>query len=65
MKPGILHKVKGNEAHRAVNIGKSKLSFVTLCQKDIGHDYDFVLKKGFKKRIFKSNNQKGYTTKAL
>lgn len=51
MKPGSLHYIAGNVAHRTINTGSVPLRFVACWPSDAGHDYDIAGGKGFGARI--------------
>lgn len=48
LKKGIVYVIPSDYAHRTVNIGKKKLSFICIYQTKAGHDYSVVEKEGFK-----------------
>ncbi len=45
MKKGVFYTIPVGAGHRAVNIGKNKLEFLSIYSKDAGHDYNFKFKK--------------------
>jgi len=49
-------------AHRSVNVGSEDLVILAVYPADAGHEYGFIEKSGFAKRIF-SNGEKGYIVK--
>ncbi|HET9698980.1 MAG TPA: glucose-6-phosphate isomerase family protein [Terriglobales bacterium] len=51
MKPGSLHYINGNVAHRVVNTGSSQLRFVACWPTDAGHDYGTIAEEGFSLRV--------------
>ncbi|MGI5892607.1 MAG: glucose-6-phosphate isomerase family protein [Bacillota bacterium] len=53
MKPGSLHHIYGQWAHRCINTGKEALSVIACWPADAGHDYDLT----FPIRVFKENDQ--------
>jgi glucose-6-phosphate isomerase len=55
MKPGSLHYLQGNVAHRVVNTGSSQLRFVACWPADAGHDYGTIAKEGFSLRVVSRN----------
>lgn len=48
LEKGIIYVIPTDYAHRVVNVGKKKLSFVCVYQTKAGHDYSIVEKEGFK-----------------
>lgn len=48
LKKGIIYVIPKDYAHRVVNIGKKRLSFVCVYATKAGHDYSIVEKEGFK-----------------
>lgn len=53
MKPGSLHPIRGQWAHRCINTGNVPLSVIACWPADAGHDYNLT----FPIRIFKEANQ--------
>jgi glucose-6-phosphate isomerase len=51
MRPGSLHYIKGDIAHRVVNVGAVPLRFVACWPADAGHDYSTIAEHGFSLRI--------------
>jgi len=51
MRPGSLHYVSGNVAHRVVNTGNVPLRFVACWPSDAGHDYEISGGHGFGARV--------------
>lgn len=51
MRPGSLHYIPGNTAHRVANTGDEDLVFIGCWPSDAGHDYSTVLKRGFGARL--------------
>lgn len=48
LKPQALIYSRPGRAHRVVNNSKRKLVFLSVCRADVRHDYETILKKGFK-----------------
>ncbi len=44
-------------AHRTVNTGDDELTFLAVYPKDSGHDYDVILRNGFKKVVVEVDGQ--------
>lgn len=55
-----LHYIKGDVAHRLVNVGTEKLVVGACWNADAGHNYNSIAQSGFKVRIMKSETEKGY-----
>ena len=53
MRPGTLHYIPANTAHRVVNTGGSVLVFLACWPSDAGHDYDIITAAGFGARLQK------------
>jgi glucose-6-phosphate isomerase len=51
MKPGTVHYMPGNVAHRVVNTGDEPLTFLASWPSDAGHDYGSIKTTGFGKRM--------------
>lgn len=51
MKPGTVHYIPGNVAHRVVNTGDEPLVFLASWPSDAGHDYGSIRTTGFSKRM--------------
>jgi glucose-6-phosphate isomerase len=51
MRPGSLHYVGANTAHRIANTGDSPLSVVACWPSDAGHDYEAIQRNGFGVRL--------------
>jgi len=51
MKRGRFEIVPSGYAHRTVNTGKSKLVFLSIYPRSVGHDYKKIEREGFKKRV--------------
>ncbi len=51
MKPGSVHYIPGNIAHRAINTGNEPLIFLASWPSDAGHDYGTIRTRGFAKRL--------------
>ena len=52
----IIHVPEGY-AHRSVNISNENLVFLAIYANDAGHDYDFIKRKGFRKRVIEKNGE--------
>ena len=50
MKPGSVHYIPGNVAHRVANTGNEPLIFLASWPSDAGHDYARIRETGFSKR---------------
>lgn len=50
---GSLHHIKGNQAHRLVNIGQEPLKVICSWSSEAGHDYQRIEKNPFSERVFK------------
>lgn len=48
LKKGIIYVIPKDYAHRVVNVGKTRLSFVCTYMTKAGHDYSIIKKEGFK-----------------
>ncbi len=57
MKPGSVHYIPGNIAHRVVNTGIEKLVFNACWSSDAGHDYESIDTHGFPVRLFEVNGK--------
>lgn len=51
MKPGTVHYIPGNVAHRVANTGDEPLIFLASWPSDAGHDYARIRTTGFSKRL--------------
>lgn len=51
MKPGTVHYIPVNVAHRTVNTGGEDLVFLASWPSDAGHDYGSIKTAGFSKRL--------------
>ena len=51
MRPGTVHYIPGNVAHRVVNTGNEPLTFLASWPSDAGHDYGSIRTTGFGKRM--------------
>lgn len=51
MKPGSLHYVRGEYAHRVANTGDKPLAFWACWPTDAGYDYEAILLRGFGARL--------------
>jgi glucose-6-phosphate isomerase len=51
MKPGTVHYIPGNVAHRVANTGDEPLTFLASWPSDAGHDYGSIRTAGFGKRM--------------
>lgn len=51
MKPGSLHYISGELAHRVANVGDTPLAFVACWPTDAGHDYETIRERGFSARL--------------
>jgi glucose-6-phosphate isomerase len=51
MKPGTVHYIPGNVAHRVANTGDEPLTFLASWPSDSGHDYGSIEAAGFSKRL--------------
>jgi glucose-6-phosphate isomerase len=57
VKPGSLHYIPGNIAHRLINTGNKELTVGACWPSDAGHDYESILKGGFAARIIEKDGQ--------
>ncbi len=57
MRPGSVHYVPANTAHRVANTGASVLSFFACWPSDAGHDYETILHDGFSARLYCDNGR--------
>lgn len=57
MKPGTVHYIPGNTAHRTANTGTEPLVFSACWPSDAGHDYGTIAKDGFGARLMKQNGK--------
>lgn len=57
MKKGTIAYVPPFWAHRTVNIGKNKFSFLYIYFSDAGHDYEIIKQKGFAKLVIEEKGQ--------
>jgi len=57
IKPKVLAYIPPNIAHRTVNTGRRKLSFLAIYPSDAGHDYNTMRTKGFAKLIVERNGK--------
>jgi glucose-6-phosphate isomerase, archaeal len=55
MRPGTLHYIPANTAHRVANTGDSVLSFLACWPSDAGHDYEAISRAGFSARLRRIN----------
>ncbi len=55
MKPGSVHYIPANTAHRVANVGDSVLAFMACWPSDSGHDYGSITSEGFSARLRKVN----------
>ena len=51
MRPGSLHYIPGNTAHRVANTGAMLLVFAACWPTDAGHDYETIERDGFSARL--------------
>ena len=51
MRPGSLHYIPGNIAHRVANTGTGKLVFNACWTAEAGHDYETINQQGFSARL--------------
>lgn len=54
IEPGKVSYVPPGYAHRSINTGKGKLTFLAVYRADAGHDYGAIEKDGFKEKITKN-----------
>jgi len=57
MKPGTVHYIPGDVAHRVVNTGDEPLIFLASWPSDAGHDYARIRATGFSKRLVLRNGE--------
>jgi len=57
MKPGSLHFIGANLAHRVINIGSEPLTFLASWPADAGHNYETIQQYGFSVRIIEENGE--------
>lgn len=57
MRPGSLHYIPGNTAHRAANVGSNPLTFLACWPADAGHDYETIRRSGFSGRMLDLNSK--------
>jgi len=57
MSPGSLHYIRGQYAHRVVNVGGEPLLFWACWPSDAGYDYESVAERGFGARVVERNGQ--------
>jgi len=57
IKPNIIVYIPPNIAHRTVNTGRRKLSFLAIYPSDAGHEYNVIRTKGFAKLIVERNGK--------
>jgi glucose-6-phosphate isomerase, archaeal len=57
LRPGSLHYIGANLAHRVINTGQEPLTFLASWPADSGHNYETIQKEGFSLRVFEENNQ--------
>jgi glucose-6-phosphate isomerase len=57
MSPGSLHYIRGQYAHRVVNVGNEPLVFWACWPSDAGYDYESVAERGFGVRVVERNGQ--------
>jgi len=53
VRPGSLHYIPGNVAHRMVNVGDETFVFGACWPSDAGHDYETIRTDGFSARVFR------------
>jgi len=51
MRPGTLHYIPGNTAHRVANTGDTVLAFLACWPSDSGHNYEIIASHGFSARL--------------
>ncbi|MGL4346864.1 MAG: glucose-6-phosphate isomerase family protein [Chitinophagaceae bacterium] len=51
-----LHYIRGDQAHRLINVGKSTLKVGACWGSDAGYDYETLKQSGFSCRVFQKNN---------
>ncbi|MGA8530721.1 MAG: glucose-6-phosphate isomerase family protein [Acidobacteriaceae bacterium] len=51
MRPGSVHYIPGNTAHRVCNTGSNPLVFAACWPSDAGHDYETIEREGFSGRL--------------
>jgi glucose-6-phosphate isomerase, archaeal len=57
MRPGSVHYIPGNTAHRTVNTGSVPLVFVACWPSDAGHDYETIEREGFSARMLQRDGR--------
>jgi glucose-6-phosphate isomerase len=57
MKKGVIVYVPPFWAHRTINVGKRKFSFLYIYPSNAGHDYEIIKQKGFAKIIIEENGK--------
>lgn len=57
MKPGSLHYIRGNHAHRSINTGNEDLWISACWPSDAGHDYAAVEEREFRYRVKKHGDE--------
>jgi glucose-6-phosphate isomerase len=57
MRPGSLHYIPGNTAHRVCNTGGVRLVFAACWPSDAGHDYETIARDGFSGRLVERNGR--------
>jgi glucose-6-phosphate isomerase len=55
MSPGTLHYIRGEHAHRVVNIGPEPLVFWACWSSNAGYDYGAIRERGFGARVVERN----------
>lgn len=57
MRPGSLHYIPGETAHRVVNVGSEPLTFLACWPSDAGYDYGTIQKEGFSARVIEQGGK--------
>ena len=57
MRPGSLHYIPANTAHRVANTGEEPLTFLACWPSDAGHDYETIERQGFSARMVERNGK--------
>lgn len=57
MSPGTLHYIRGEDAHRVVNVGREPLIFWASWGSDAGHDYGTIRQQGFGASVIERDGQ--------
>jgi glucose-6-phosphate isomerase len=55
MRPGTLHYIRGEHAHRVVNVGSEPLIFWACWGSDAGYEYDTIRERGFAAAVVERN----------